>query len=52
MAPIVEAFRLLLLGVGTVEPLHVACSIVTTVAVTVAGLMLFSRIEKTFVDIV
>jgi lipopolysaccharide transport system permease protein len=52
MAPIVEAFRLLLLGVGTVEPLHLLSSMATTVAVTIAGLMLFSRIEKTFVDIV
>ena len=52
MTPIVEAFRLLLLGAGTVEPLHIVWSIATTVAVTLAGLVLFSRIEKTFVDIV
>jgi lipopolysaccharide transport system permease protein len=52
MTPIVESFRLLLLGVGTVEPLHIVCSIATTAVVTIAGLMLFSRIEKTFVDIV
>jgi lipopolysaccharide transport system permease protein len=52
MTPIVEAFRLLLLGVGTVTPIHIACSIATTAGVTIAGLMLFNRIEKTFVDIV
>jgi len=52
MTPIVEAFRLVLLGVGTVTPLHIVSSIATTVAVAVAGLMLFSRVEKTFVDIV
>jgi lipopolysaccharide transport system permease protein len=52
MTPIVEAFRLLLLGVGTVEPRYFVCSMVTTVVVTIAGLMLFNRIEKTFVDIV
>jgi lipopolysaccharide transport system permease protein len=52
MTPMVEGFRLLLLGVGTVEPLHVLCSMATTAIVTVAGLVLFSRIEKTFVDIV
>ena len=52
MTPIVEAFRHLLLGVGTVDPFHVVCSVVTTAVVTLAGLMLFSRIEKTFVDIV
>jgi lipopolysaccharide transport system permease protein len=52
MTPIVEAFRLLLLGVGTVEPAHIVASVATTAVVTVAGLMLFGRIEKTFVDIV
>jgi len=52
MTPIVEAFRLVLLGVGTVTPLHIVSSIATTVVVAVAGLMLFSRVEKTFVDIV
>lgn len=52
MTPIVESYRLLLLGTGTVEPLHVASSIVVTLALAVAGLLLFGRIEKTFVDIV
>ena len=52
MTPIVEAFRLVLLGVGTVTPLHIVSSIATTVVLAVAGLMLFSRVEKTFVDIV
>jgi lipopolysaccharide transport system permease protein len=52
MTPIVEGYRLLLLGVGTVEPLYMVCSIATTAVVTVAGLLLFSRIEKTFVDII
>jgi lipopolysaccharide transport system permease protein len=52
MTPIVEAFRLILLGVGTVAPLQIVSSIATTAVVTAAGLMLFSRVEKTFVDIV
>lgn len=52
MTPIVEGFRLLLLGVGTLDAVHVVCSIATTLALTFIGLMLFSRIEKTFVDIV
>jgi lipopolysaccharide transport system permease protein len=52
MTPIVESFRLVLLGTGTVEPRHVAASIAITVAVTIAGLLLFGRIERTFVDIV
>jgi lipopolysaccharide transport system permease protein len=52
MTPIVEAFRVLFLGVGTVEPLHIVGSMATTAVTTIAGLMLFSRVEKTFVDIV
>lgn len=52
MTPIVESFRLLLLGVGTVQPVDVLSSIAITLAVTIGGLMLFGRIEKTFVDIV
>jgi len=52
MTPIVEGFRVLLLGVGTVEIAHVIWSIAITLAVTAGGLMLFGRIEKTFVDIV
>ena len=52
MTPIVEAFRLLLLGVGTVEPIYMAESVATTAAVLVAGLVLFGRMEKTFVDVV
>jgi lipopolysaccharide transport system permease protein len=52
MTPIVEAYRLLLLGVGTVEPIDMAASAATTAAVLVAGLVLFGRMEKTFVDVV
>jgi lipopolysaccharide transport system permease protein len=52
MTPIVEAYRLLLLGVGTVEPAYMAASAATTAAVLVAGLVLFGRMEKTFVDVV
>lgn len=51
MTPIVESYRLLLLGTGTVEPLQLACSIGATIALAAAGLVSFGRIEKTFVDI-
>jgi len=50
MTPIVEAYRLLLLGVGTVEPMHMVGSIASTTIVVAAGLLLFGRVEKTFVD--
>lgn len=51
MTPIVESYRLLLLGTGTVEPLQLVCSIAVTVTVAAAGILSFGRIEKTFVDI-
>ena len=52
MTPIVEACRLLLLGVGTVEAMHMAASVATTGIVLAAGLVLFGRMEKTFVDVI
>lgn len=52
MTPVVEAYRLLLLGTGTVEPSHVFSSVLATLALVTGGLLLFSRIEKTFVDVV
>ena len=52
MTSIVESFRLMLLGVGTVEPLYLACSVAFTVVILAAGLLLFGKVEKTFVDTV
>jgi lipopolysaccharide transport system permease protein len=52
MTPMVEAYRLLLLGVGTVDPVHLTGSILTTVVIVVTGLLLFGRVEKKFVDII
>lgn len=52
MTPMVEAYRLLLLGVGTVDPVHLTGSILTTVVIAVTGLLLFGRVEKKFVDII
>jgi lipopolysaccharide transport system permease protein len=52
MTVIVESFRLTLLGTGTVEPRYIACSIGLTLVFLVAGLLLFGKVEKTFVDTV
>ena len=52
MAPIIEFFRFSFLGVGTVNPLHMGLSALTTLLVLAAGIVLFSRIEKSFVDTV
>ena len=50
MTAIVESFRLTLLGKGTVEPRYLACSIGLTALFLAAGLLLFGKVEKTFVD--
>ena len=52
MTVIVESFRLILLGTGTVPAQYLVLSIVTTVLTLAAGLLLFGKVEKTFVDTV
>lgn len=52
MAPIVEAFRYSFLGTGTIHPWQVGLSVVTTVLILTIGIILFSRIEKSFMDTV
>lgn len=51
MAPIVEAYRRLLLGQGTVVPAHEVWSVAATTLLLAAGLLLFSKVEKNFVDV-
>jgi lipopolysaccharide transport system permease protein len=50
MTAIIESYRLMLLGTGTVEPRHVFWSAGTTAMALACGLLLFARVEKTFVD--
>ncbi len=52
MAPIIEFFRFSFLGAGTVNPLQMGMSVVTTLLVLFSGIVLFSRIEKNFMDTV
>jgi len=52
MTSIVESFRLMLLGTGTVEPLYMVCSVAFTLVILAVGLLLFGKVEKTFVDTV
>lgn len=48
----VEVFRYALLGEGTIEPLYLIWSCVFTVFVLLFGIMIFNKIEKTFMDTV
>jgi lipopolysaccharide transport system permease protein len=50
MVSIVESFRYMFLGVSAIEPLQIVISWTVTLALLVAGIILFSRIEKTFMD--
>jgi len=52
MAPVVESFRFLILGAGTVTAAQILTSALTTLAVLGGGVVLFSRIEKSFMDTV
>ena len=52
MAPIIEAFRYSFLGAGTVHPWQMGLSIGTTLFILATGIILFSRIEKSFMDTV
>lgn len=52
ITPVIEAFRLGFLGAGVVRTEHVVASIGITISVLAVGIVLFNRIEKTFMDTV
>jgi len=50
IAPVVELFRYMFFGIAQVNTLAYSVSIVETLALTLIGLMLFTRTEKDFID--
>ncbi len=52
MMAVVEAFRSAFLGTGSLTPQYVAISWLMTLTLLGLGLVLFSRVEKTFMDTV
>ncbi len=50
MAAIIEAFRHAFLGAGAINPLFLCISLAVTLVVFGIGILLFRRIEKTFMD--
>jgi lipopolysaccharide transport system permease protein len=52
LAPIIEAFRYSLLGVGSFEPVQLIYSALFICVVLVIGLLIFGKVEKTFMDTV
>ena len=52
VAPLIETFRYAFLGVGGSSPWQLALSLVSTITILLAGILIFSRIEKSFMDTV
>jgi lipopolysaccharide transport system permease protein len=52
LVPIIEGFRLAFLGAGTVDMTQIAASFGIMLVVLAVGLMLFTHVEKTFMDTV
>lgn len=52
IAPVIEQFRHAVLGTPSVRPETALASVAVTVILLVGGLLLFSRVEKRFVDTV
>ena len=52
MSSLVEAFRFGFLGAGTVSPGHLAYSAIFTVVILISGVLLFNRVERSFMDTV
>ncbi|RYE57084.1 MAG: ABC transporter permease [Sphingobacteriales bacterium] len=52
LTPVVETFRLALFGVGTVTLSSVLYSIIFTILTLLTGIVLFNKVEKTFMDTV
>lgn len=52
MAPIIALWRYAILGIGEFSVLHWGISWIVTILILVMGVLLFSRIEKTFMDTV
>ena len=52
ITPIIEAFRYSLLGAGIVNIYHLLYSLLFTIVILVIGILVFNKVEKTFMDTV
>jgi len=52
LTPIIETFRYALLGAGTLNWMHLLYSLVFTIVVLTVGVLLFNKVERTFMDTV
>lgn len=52
LVPMVEAFRLIFIGISLVQPWHILLSVVLTIITFVCGLVLYNRAEQNSMDTV
>ena len=52
VTPIIETFRFALLGKGAFDPLYLLYSVGFTIVILVIGILLFNKIEQSFMDTV
>jgi len=52
LTPIIETFRYALLGAGTVSWTYLIYSLIFTIVVLIIGVLLFNKVEQTFMDTV
>jgi lipopolysaccharide transport system permease protein len=52
MTPVVEIFRLAFLGTSAISPMYLLYSIVFVFVVLLIGVLIFNRVETTFMDTV
>lgn len=50
VAPIIEAFRYAFLGCGSIPWMFLGISVITTLVVLFIGIILFNKVQKTFMD--
>ena len=48
----VEILRYAVLGKGTIDPIYLTTSLIFTIVVIVFGIMVFNKVERTFMDTV
>jgi lipopolysaccharide transport system permease protein len=52
MTPIIETFKTAILGTGSVNYLQLLYSLGFTIVLLVAGILIFNKVERTFMDTV
>lgn len=52
MAPIIESFKYTFLGTGTINLNYLLISAVITIVVLLSGILIFNKVERTFIDTV